>query len=428
MYDIDIINNRIIEAESIVKEKKQKYNKLMKIIECFISENDIIVKEAKEYFFELFTNDMYNLPLKLTNLLYDTDSQLAKYVMLDIKIYKYNSRILIDGITFVNFTYINPEIRKNILEYKCNGIYSNVIYKCFGPELLLITIYSDLINPNLCENWDYIYNKELNLSNDMINIKNKIGSGYNNNSIINQLYNHLKLSSVKKSDNIDINTYIVDNNNINDNIINKFKNILINYYKNEDYIFIGQIAINLYINTNEKITIEKKRIQIISQNDINYEINKIKSLIGNTFKYSINNLKIPTNLNLHKLSIYYNNKHLIDIFDAGNYELISYNILNNVKVGTPFVILRFILINIWTLMYYINTNDSSDMTHIYKLLDEYIYMRRYTNNLDINMIFSTSYIGQYEDILLTKLRVANKLKTKFIPSYYPLLKKFESNI
>lgn len=438
MYDSNVITNIINDAKDVIAKKRKKYGKLMKIIEHFISENDIIVKEVSEYFFDLFTLDMFNLPMQLTNLLYENEPILAKYIILEIKIYKYHSRILIDGIPFVHFTYINPEIRNNILDYQCKGIYTNAKFKCFGPEILLINVYANLVNPALYKEWRDFFSTEEQMSSEILdNLSSRIGGGYitKKDSIVNQMIDYytdyLKSNRVYRNTNKKVNIIYDLYANINTNI-DKYRLLLYNNFIDKEHVLVGKNAINIYNNIDKL-----ERIQIITSRPLLDEVKTLKELLGTSITYSINNLKIPTNLNLHKMTIFYEKDAIIDIYDAGNYELINYNnisdinkSINNIKstiqLGSPFVLMRFRLIDIWSTLYSIKTGILSKdvgMSIVHKLLSDYILIRNKLNKMDINNIFSLKYIGFFEDINLNKLRVVNRLKTNFIQPYVPFLQK-----
>lgn len=429
MYDTEVITNIIEDAKNIVSEKRKKYDKLMKIIEIFISENDIIVKDMTNYFFDLFTLDMFNLPMKLTNLLYESDPIVAKYVVLEIKIYKYHSRISIDGITFVHFTYINSEIRQNIIEYKCK-----FDCKCFGPEVLLINLYADLVNPSKRKEWSSIFKIENDMSSEIIShLTERIGGGKRTkrSNLVDQMMdvyfgNIIRSTSKKGRTKYDLEYDLHAPYNVPDS---KYKNILLNNYICDSHVLIGQTAMNIYSNV-YKIG----RLQIITCRPFNEEIKILKGLLGGSITYSVNNLKIPTNLNLHKMTIYYEKYPIIDIYDAGNFELITYNsiadisniseIKSDIYIGTPFVVMRFRLVDIWSTLF--NTKAgfiSKDiaMPVIHKLIGDYIEIRNKMNVLKISNIFPLKYIGIYEDPILNKMRIAARLKVKFIPPYIPSL-------
>ena len=428
MYDQDVILKLIENAREIVNDSKQKYKHLMKTIEEFIHDNDIYVKEIKDYFFDLYTFDMFKLPMELTNLLYDTDPNIAKYVSLEIKIYKYHSRISIDGIYFVYFTYVNSEIKKNLLNYYCKGLYTNNKIKCMGPEIMLISIYADLVNPSMYKQWKEIYVKENKLSSEIIdNLKSRIneetvGAGIDK-SLIEQMYS-MYFSDIKLS-----------TKSLHDDLNNDFTNIILNNFLNNDsHILIGNCAYNIYMGINIL-----GRIQIITSRKYNEEIDILKGLLGNSIYYAINNLKIPTNFNITKMTVYYENKPLLDLIDIANYETINYvklsditnisgenYIKKDVNIGTPFTILRFILTDIWYIMYNINSGNLSKEKYInivYVLITEYVKLRSIFTKFDINLLFSTKYIGFFEDPLLNKQRIMTKLKIKYIPPYMPLTSK-----
>ena len=488
MYDTDTISNIIDEAKKLVIKKRKKYDNLMKVIEYFIAENDIIVKETSEYFFDLYTLDMFNLPLKLTNLLYETDPNIAKYVTLEVKIYKYHSRISIEGIQFVHFTYINSEIRQNILGYTCKGIHTKTVYKCFGPEVLLINLYADLINPLLSKNWSSLYTIEDNMSQEIIShltervmngnkseseSKSEYGNEYSSifggvskyiskhaskcvydkNGLIDQMMDMYfgTLMSVHRSrqqsrqrsrqDSLHDN---LQDSSLHDNLqsrqrvnsqtnsfatIDSIKHIILTNYICDQHVLVGQIAINIYNDINYL-----GRIQIVTSKTFDDEIKVLKGLLGTSIFYSINNLKIPTNLNLHKMTIFYEKDAIIDIYNAGNFELINYNKLeykiaglpSGLNVGSPFVIMRFRLVDIWSTLYNIkagNLSKNTAMPIVHRIIGDYVKIRNKVRSLDISEIFSLNYIGYFEDQNLNKMRLVAKLKDRYIQPYMPLTMK-----
>lgn len=445
MYDPEIITSIINDAKQLVSKNRKKYDDLMKIVEHFISNNDIIVKSMQDYFFDLYTNDMYSLPMKLTDLLYNSDPIVAKYVMLEIKIYKYHSRISIDGIQFVHFTYINQEIKQNILDYTCLSPRAQLPCKSFGPEVMLINIYQDIINPLLIESWDDIFKIEIQLfkeisdhfkerlggndTNDVSDFNitsNKSSNKINNIHLVQQMmtmysrfYNELHVAAKSSERNMSYEDINLD----------KYKKTLLSSYINEEYhVLIGQIAINAYNSFNKL-----GRLQVITSRQFNDEITNLKQILGDSITYNIVNLMIPTNLNLHRMTVYLDKSVILDIYNAGTFELVNYHnicdiypssiIKSCVNIGTPFVIMRFRLIDIWYTLYSIkkkHLNKDTTMPTIYRLLAEYINIRRKLND---NNIISDKYIGIYEDILLNKQRITAKLKDKYIPPYFPYLKK-----
>lgn len=488
MYDPETITDIINDAKIIVSKKREKYDGLMKVIEHFISDNDIIVKDIQSYFFDLYTFDMYTLPIKLTDLLHESDPEVAKYVTLDIKIYKYHSRISIDGITFVHFTYINREIRQNILKYICLSPRAQLPCKCFGPEITLINIYANIINPLLVEEWDNILQKERDIVKEIeayferhiggydsiFNSENNIeydndsdsdsefdikyfgGARHkrkqsiidrnmmNNWSLISQMN---KIYTIKQGTstnynptNISVATSGIGTIDIisdNNKDINTYRYIILNNFISEEYhVIVGQLAINVYNNIDRM-----GRLQIITSRDITTEVKELKGIVGDSITYHTVNLMVPTNLYLHKTTIFYEKQVIMDIYDAANTELVNYHnictihkdntqkmtLLSKIKscvnIGTPFVVMRFRLIDMWYMLYSIKLSHLDKNTAISsarRLLHEYINMRK---NMNKNNVLSLNYIGFYEDILLAKQRLAVKLKVKFIQSYVPYLKK-----
>lgn len=412
MYELtQSIDTLLLSAQKIKIEKMKKYDHLMIIIENFIIENNIIVNISyindNKYFFDLYTSDMFELPKKLTLLLYKSDPVVAKYVTLNIKIYKYHSKIFLDNINFVQFTYLSNDIKKKILKYKCLGIFNNISYYCFGPEIQLINLYSDITNIKYLSKWEDILQIEKILS---LNIENDL------------------MKRIKSKNDI-----------IGGNFLNKKILKILNNFISKDHVIIGQFAIIIYekiINLNNL-----NKIEIISNKNFDDEIESIKKLFNkDEITYSISNIKLPTNLNIQKLSISItkNNvkKVILDIFNNSKFEIIPYNKLDffkitngnkipinlKSKIASPFIVKKFKLIDIWHALniyqYCMNNekiiNAISYMIHDFKIM----------NHIDISepeILFPIHFIGTYKDEYLENERKAVKLKIRYIPSYIPYL-------
>jgi hypothetical protein len=112
-----------------------------------------------------------------------------------------------------------------------------------------------------------------------------------------------------------------------------------------------------------------------------------------------------------------------------NYNILEHNISSlksDTKVGTPFVIMCFRLVDIWSTLYNIKAGNLAKdigMPIVHKLINDYVEMRNKMNNMPIDKIFSINYVGNYEDQQLNKMRVASKLRIKFIPPYIPYFNK-----
>jgi len=390
MYDkSSVIANLIDEARVIVAKNREQYDPLMIIIENFIYNNDIIVNDSQDYHYDLYTTDMYTLPRQLTDELYQSNNILAKYATMTITIVKYSALVSINNIGFVTFTYINSEIRKNILPYKCLGVYIPKQYKCFGPEITLINIYTQLVNPKYIDKWENLYKQERELSKEIIiTLKNRIHEGGKE---------------------------VISDSNIE---------ILLRDFVTKDHVIIGQIGTMMYTG---KATLDNiSRLQIISQNQIRKDIEVLQSLFERV-RYSNNHLKIPTNLNLYKTKINIDDDISLDIYNAGTFEVIPFNYFTEfgieLQIGTPFVIKRFRLIDIWSTLYLsqVGIITQESMKNIIRILIlEYANISKL--NIDINLLFSSNYIGFYEDQTLKEKRLKAKLKTKYIPPYIPCLK------
>lgn len=400
MYDKEeIINTRIEEAREIILKSRKKYDKLMALIEKFIIDNDIIVNKSTErYFFDLFTYDM-ELSRTLTLLLYKSDPVLAKYVTLVTKIYNKHQRLIINGITFASITYINKEMRENIMSFECECEFINGKYKCFGPEIQLINIYTNLYMPLEINRWLELIKIEKNLYNK--EFQRRITGGSRD----------VNSDSEDDSSSDDSDTNIIINKSL------PFVEQLLLYYVSKKHVIVGKVAIDFY---NDTTNAKNTRLQIISEKPFNTEIKKLRKIFS-SINYSISHLHLPTNLNMYKLIIYHDKKPVLDIFNAASFQVIPYNIFyhknKRLQIGSPYVIKCFKLIDVWNILYLSNTGviDKDKSSNIINMT------MNFKLDTNIEKLFPLNFIGQYEDLMLRRERLANKLKIKYIVPYMPYL-------
>ena len=103
------------------------------------------------------------------------------------------------------------------------------------------------------------------------------------------------------------------------------------------------------------------KLQIISH-DTNETINSVKTILDKLhLKYEIRNqdLILHIDFRLKKKTIYLSNQNIaiLDIFNSAEYELIPYIWRNNFRIGHPFVLCKFLLINLWVCRFQSETID-----------------------------------------------------------------------
>lgn len=411
MYEKEDDIVKIIEdAKGIISKSRQKYDKLMRRIEEFIIDNDIIVnKNDEKYFFDLYLYDM-NLSKNLTILLYNLEPLIAKYITLITKIYNRHQRIIIDGITFVHISYINNEIKNNILFYECNCKFIKGRYKCFGPEIQLIDLYTNLYMPIDTSKWPELLIKEKELIKNLReSIKNRLITGGNEDSNADDADDADDSSDKSDGDKSD--------GDCSDSIV---KQLLLRFVKNR-HIIIGKIAVDLY-NNKKIIQFNKLRLQLITEVSLDEEIDILKKKFPD-LRHVISHLHLPINLNIYKIILYHGKTPVMDIFNVATFQICPFNIniFNNKKLqlASPYVIKCFKLIDVWNILYMskvglISSNVANNIID-HTMSDELPQM-------PIKNQFPLNFIGKYEDLNIKRERLANKLKTKFIIPFMPYQK------
>ena len=112
---------------------------------------------------------------------------------------------------------------------------------------------------------------------------------------------------------------------------------------------IGQAAV-----TGERGAANCGRLQVISSEDLDVEAAAVIALgagTGYTLASHTEDPKLPSNVRLRRLSIYVqgtqNRTPLIDIYNCAQFELVPFVQYANCRTATSFVLMRFLLIDLW---------------------------------------------------------------------------------
>jgi len=368
-----------------------------------------------------------------------------------------------------------------------------LIVKTMGPEIQLLMIYKKLMSPASAGDWvdllvyEQALRKELarTLESKFENIENKIGGdGDSDNS---------DDSDDNDSDNSDDN--IIDDSSYDINVIEGrntrhplyhhkgsatdestrkkvYSMILGNYtstyFTRPDVIMVGPAAIKCA--NGESIT-QNDRLQALIVVDADSEASSsmdqrdsplyrhgvhVASIIkGVKTQWNIANPRIPTDPHVQRLTVKYfdtsNEKFVafMDIFAVNQYELIPFMyaelhphpwetsdgaIAQRVKIGTPIVLMRMRLVDIWT-MQFLHTVGMADTAYSKQILK--VMLKDYMDAAGLfgsamqskqyDTVFPSSadmYTGVYEDEATSEKRAkfADKKKSGFQKSYYPYVR------
>lgn len=314
----------------------QDYNK---IIEIYTLEPNIV---ADDLFKKLCgKHKYYAMRIESFDNYYSIEYETLQFIRI-LKINQYKD------ISLLNF----------ILPVKIESIY------IFPPILELIDLYKNLYNPEYIDDWgDIIVNikkiKTLTDKNITDTIKSKKG-GDNEKNIS-------KCSNCKEE---------------RSKLIGQIKEIIIDFVKTfNDYIFVHDIDYEV-----------KKKIKLISKNNIQVDFERLNNYLDKIFNkeitiiYKKKNLFIGKDLRIIKYTFYiemskYGNKWskiskpFLDLFNNASYELIPYVIDDNtkLKIAHPWVQIRFYYIEIWNILAAAKLNiidKDSEILYITQLLKD----------------------------------------------------------
>lgn len=173
----------------------------------------------------------------------------------------------------------------------------------------------------------------------------------------------------------------------------------------------------------------KWRLQLISDNSAAEVMDVFKSIDPSlTYSYG----KFPSvdtsDFQTTKFTINFESSngkkiHLCDVFNNASFELVPFKEYHGVKVGGPFVLLRFKLIDIWTLTLIRDTNLHGriiDNIRQSRMLFKYVYDMVEASPSEVFQL--QDYIGVYIDRSVELKRILGKSRFN-IPRYFPSLVK-----
>ena len=423
--ELDIVNyvNTIKSSSDSEKRKLVGAHKdIHNIIVNYCLKNDIIVSDPKTLVnrdrSKKLSFDLYSpYPFKHATLLSNELMNATKFVEMRTLISRKEFVIYVNLIQLINM-YDLPYIKKEGVDVKfintlpCSV--GDIKLQFLSPEIELMDIYHKLYTPTQVDGWETLLQLEDELfscyQTHMTPKKTKPTSSHTNKSLI-------KLKQ-----------YMLDN--------------WCTTSCSSDIIVIGYWAYVLY----QKLDVQFKneRLQVISANNIKNDILALETLSanysqanshGDKLSYQISyvqqNVNIPKDFRIQKyaINIVNNGKKItiMEIYNSSSFELIPFVSSSFeekttdacVKLGNPFVLLRYYLIDYWLLRYItalgkIPINVCSDkLGNIMKCIE---YMRT-----KINMGFGKNYVGQFiNEQIADKLR---RMDTERHAPYLPYVKK-----
>ncbi len=403
----NFINNIKTAARSNMLNERNRYKRVFSIIKKYCEDNKLIISNKYELLDMKDELDNVKLPLfniythfplrhanNLTNIIYesnisDIDSKYTRMRTMKEKeefVIDYNFRIV--AAIYKIQKHKNGEPYDIIRPVKIN----NLLY--IPSEIEIIDIYNILYNPAKFSEWETnkIFEQKLY---DQIRGRKESGIlGGNCKSKKKTIIEALKTSIVK-------------------NWIPQRK----------DVVLLGAWAVDWY-KLQGDICTNNEKIQIICADDILGSISDhAKTFTNFDITVKEQEMHIPKDFRTKRFTYYVNlitdrgivEKPFMDVFNCTKFELIPYFNSNGIMLGSPYVQLRFIFIDLWVLRVIKNlqliTGDILN-NKIHKLWGIAEFFR--------SMNVEVEYTGVYRDYTIDKKMSGLNQNKRFFP-YYPYL-------
>lgn len=441
MYDIiNILPEILLDAERFVIDNDRSLYVLFFIaLEKFCVNNGIIIGgemginllvdsplTKDSYTWDLYTENPYNIAKKLAQALYCAKPPHvnSKYITMRSDLRHQEMTIIINTRQIIKIynmdRYRNINLAKLMGPASRAGYYSHNKVLLIPEEMQLIEIYRTLYTPAKVGQWK-----------SYLEFEQKIYS----------LIGNLKKKVLKTGGAISVNRAVID------------QILLEKIIAGSDNVLVGDYALGYLGST----LTQSPRVQFISSMHvadlaaaIGIEINKQLpnlQLYGYKVTFIKYSLNLPTDFQITKHTLYINfDKEqipIVDIFNSSIFEMIPYWIVGRIdqvklskpllsktikpiKIGNPWVLLRFRFIDLWVLKLITKINDQESKflnNKILFLLNSICSLRKLTmsqlNNDPSRLFQITDYTGVYISETVAKKKLIKKTGERFA-MYYPV--------
>jgi hypothetical protein len=348
---LDVVDIAEKLATDSVLEDRLQYRPFMEVIEKYISGSTgkpemvaggkaatrLLLRQAQKssapptpdaYSMELFSGKAHHHAKQLADLLYAVaPDSLGHYVKADI--YAAEASISINARDMVRIKLL--PIRKGaaladmVIPTTVSAQFISARIPCMGPEIQLIDIYRALCDPAQADSWLGLLRDERQLRDLFLHgIKAKIKEATGGRPE----------SPAPKAD------------------AEFWHAMLEKFVRGAGRVVIGSAASNPAM-----IAQGRHRVQLVTANRLKEEAEDLQRLAAAhsiNISTAINDPSVPIDPRLERLTGYMltgegKREPFINIFGAGQYELVPWVEKSGVRTGTPIVIMRFRLVDIWTI-------------------------------------------------------------------------------
>lgn len=439
MYDlVNILANLIPDAEKFVLDNDRNlYTPFFQALEKFCINNNVLIggvmgidlligrpMDRKSYFWELYTENPYDIAKRLAQELYSVKSPHInpKYIAMRTDLRHREMTIMINTRQLIKIygldRYRGLQLIKLMGPATRSSYYLQEPIQCVPEEMQLIEIYRTLYTPAKVKDWGIFLEAEK------------------------KIYDLVQDSLSEKATKVvkgrgtapQINRSVVD------------QTIIEKVIAGTDNVLIGDYAVAMLDSSRFDIA-QSPRVQFISATPIDELATGIETVIGkklpNLIKYGFKityikyPLNLPTDFQITKHTLYINfgkeQTPIVDVYNSSTFEMIpfwkpdgkSIGSSKGVKIGNPWVLLRFRFIDMWILKLISNIDaDSSRFLRgkILSLLDSVHDLHDLAVehlNSDPSRIFQlVDYVGVYINEAVAKKKFIKEVGERFFP-YYP---------
>lgn len=437
-------------AQFTLDNDRRKYQPYFEAAEKFCSERGIIIGgkagvdlilgnplTKDSFIWDLYCANTFENAKSLVELLYNTKNNHVdnRTISLQTNIKHREFTISIEA-RFLFKVYVLDKYRDVVLEdimepSVVRGWFGSQV-KVFSPAIVLIGLYQTLYSPSKCKQWQETYDIE------------------------SKIYSHTveKVGSFDRSvsDDILLRTLIKDTRVV---LIGDFAAAKLGVGSGSRLQILTDIPIDELSSMTSRVLSNEKN-----------QLRRVKVSHDRTI-YVKYNLCIPSDFQITKHTMYavVNGEQvpLYDVFNSPTYELIPYTMVDKIQIGAPYVLLRFIFIDIWVVKLIISlgkrgsgdssesvesgdknnkTNennedikaeatgsaDTSLSSRISKLMNlasairEYIAVKMQS---DPYQVFTRDYIGVNTSEVVAKKKLIANIGYR-LPNYYPAVNTSEN--
>lgn len=472
MYEcIDVIDDAENKAEMVAFADRMRYEKFMEAGELYAATHGLIVGgdsatrlllnetngppplKLDSFQYAMYSGHVVSHARGLGDALYRVDPQgLGHYTTVITKVADQLLAVSVDGRDLFTLTAlpVHRGVRTSEVvipserpaQFAKNSDGSPVVLQCMGPEIQLISIYADFGNPAKSADWKNLLTTENSLRTMFSSeIKTKIDSAVS------------RMGGARAARR-------ADRDELEQNMT-RFRRAVINRFAaGSGRILVGYAAILML--TGRGAPPDRDRIQVVTVSNLESEAKELTALaktFGISVSWKIDDPKIPTAVRMRRMVVHTthsgNRESVLEVFNSASFEAVPYVTLATLgslkthfdgaesprqprrsaplpvaaadeapppltlKIGTPFVLMRYKLIDMWTLQVLMRMN-AIQSTHansvLHDMLSDYETIADFYKQVltsagrnapaAAGLIFPGTFVGRLEDQELYMKRAA----------------------